>query len=108
MGTFEENLDRVAFAGYHHIQMVGEFKQWSEADWTRILGRLETLKISVDATSGVGAGFAVPGGGDAFLASLKEILPAAKRLGCKQIILLSGRLWTAPRPGASMRHRSRP
>ena len=90
-GTFEENLDRVAMAGYHHVELVGEFKKWSEDDYRRILARMETLKISVDATSGVSPGFADPAGGDAFLAALKDLIPAAKRLQCKQIILLSGK-----------------
>ena len=91
LGTFEENLDRVALAGYHHVELVGEFKQWSEEDYQRIMGRMETLKISVDATSGVSAGFADPSGGAAFLSGLKDLIPAAKRLQCKQIILLSGK-----------------
>ena len=56
LGTFEENLDRVALAGYHHVELVGEFKKWSEEDYKRIMARMETLKISVDATSGVSAG----------------------------------------------------
>jgi hydroxypyruvate isomerase len=90
-GTFEENLERVAQAGYHHVELVGEFKKWSEDDYRRILARMETLKISVDATSGVSSGFADPAGGDAFLAALKGLIPAAKRLQCKQIILLSGK-----------------
>jgi hydroxypyruvate isomerase len=91
MGTFEENLERVAQAGYPHVELVGEFKQWSEDDYRRILARMQALKISVDATSGVSAGFADPAGGDAFLAALKNLIPAAKRLECKQIILLSGK-----------------
>ncbi len=91
LGTFEENLDRVALAGYHHVELVGEFKKWSEDDYHRILARMQTLRISVDATSGVGPGFADPSGGDAFLAALKDLIPAAKRLECKQIILLSGK-----------------
>src|ERR1700748_924995 len=62
LGTFEENLDRVDPAGYHHVYLVGEFKQWSEEDYRRIMGRMETLKISVDATSGVSAGFSDPSG----------------------------------------------
>jgi hydroxypyruvate isomerase len=90
-GTFEENLERVAQAGYHHVELVGEFKKWSEDDYRRILARMETLKISVDATSGVSSGFADPAGGDAFLSALKGLIPAAKRLECKQIILLSGK-----------------
>ena len=90
-GTFEENLERVAQAGYHHVELVGEFKKWSEDDYRRILARMEALKISVDATSGVGPGFADPSGGDAFLSALKGLIPAAQRLQCKQIILLSGK-----------------
>jgi hydroxypyruvate isomerase len=90
-GTFEENLSRVALAGYHHVELTGEFKQWSDEDYKRIMARMETLKISVDATSGVGSGFANPTGGDAFLADLKAIIPTVKRLGAKQIIMLSGK-----------------
>jgi hydroxypyruvate isomerase len=90
-GTFEQNLERVAQAGYHHVELVGEFKKWSEDDYRRILARMEALKISVDTTSGVGPGFADPSGSDAFLSALKDLIPAAKRLGCKQIILLSGK-----------------
>jgi hydroxypyruvate isomerase len=91
LGTFDQNLERVAQAGYHHVELVGEFKKWSEEDYRRILGRMQTLKITVDATSGVGPGFADPSGGDAFLTALKGLIPAAQRLQCKQIILLSGK-----------------
>jgi len=91
LGTFEENLERVALAGYHHVELVGEFKQWSEEDYRRIMARMETLKITVDATSGVGSGFSNPTGLDAFLTDLKALIPAAKRLECKQIIMLSGK-----------------
>jgi hydroxypyruvate isomerase len=91
-GTFDENLERVAQAGYHHVQLVGEFKKWSEDDYRRILARMETLKVSVDATSGVSPGFADPAGGDAFLSALKNLIPAAQRFQCKQIILLSGKV----------------
>ena len=107
LGTFEENLERVAQAGYHHVELVGEFKKWSEDDYRRILARMETLKISVDATSGVGPGFADPSGGDAFLSALKALIPAAKRLQCKQIILLSGKRIEGAPPEASMPHPSR-
>ena len=99
-GTFEENLDKVALAGFHHVELVGEFKTWSDEDYKRILARMDTLKLSVDATSGVTAGFADPGGGDAFLAGLNGIIPAAQRLQCKQIILLSGKVIAGAPAGA--------
>jgi hydroxypyruvate isomerase len=91
LGTFEENLERVAQAGYSHVELVGEFKQWSEDDYRRILARMQALKISVDATSGVSPGFSDPAGTEEFLTALKDLIPAAKRLHCKQIILLSGK-----------------
>ena len=39
-GSFEENLERVAEAGYRHVELVGEFARWSEEDWRRILARM--------------------------------------------------------------------
>jgi hydroxypyruvate isomerase len=98
-GSFEENLERVAQAGYRHVELVGEFMRWSEADWTRILARMQALKITVDATSGVKAGFADPVGRDAFVAELKGFLPTVQRLGCGQIILLSGKRIDGAPPG---------
>jgi hydroxypyruvate isomerase len=90
-GSFDENLERVAEAGYRHVELVGEFTRWSEEDWQRILGRMRSLKITVDATSGMKLGFADPSGGDGFVAELKGLIPTAQRLGCGQIILLSGK-----------------
>src|SRR6185312_1820297 len=48
-GTFEENLARVAEAGYRNVELVGEFRKWSDADWKRILARMKTLGIKVDS-----------------------------------------------------------
>ena len=100
LGTFEENLDKIALAGFHHVELTGEYKTWSDEDYKRILGRMDTLKVSVDAISGVSAGFADPSGGDAFLAGLKGIIPTAQRLQCKQIILLSGKRTEGAAAGA--------
>src|SRR5438270_9331387 len=99
-GSFEENLERVAQAGYRHVELVGEFAQWSAEDWRRILARMQGLKITVDATSGLKAGFADPAGGDAFLAELKGFIPTVQRLGCGQIILLSGKRTDGAAAGA--------
>lgn len=90
-GSFEENLERVAQAGYHHVELVNEYKKWSEEDTRRILARMQALGISVDAMAGMTAGFADPSGGDAFLSELKGVIPVAQRLQAGQIILLSGK-----------------
>jgi hydroxypyruvate isomerase len=102
-GSFEENLERVAQAGYGHVELVGEFVRWSETDWTRILARMQALKINVDATSGIKAGFADPAGGDSFVAELKGFIPTVQRLGCGQIILLSGKRIDGAAPGEQQR-----
>ncbi len=91
LGSFEENLERVAQAGYRHVELVGEYKKWSQEDTSRILARMRALKITVDAMAGMTLGFADPSGGDAFVAELKSLVPVAQRLGCGQIILLSGK-----------------
>jgi hydroxypyruvate isomerase len=90
-GSFEENLERVAQAGYRHVELVGEFARWSAEDWRRIPARMQALKITVDATSGIEAGFADPAGRDAYIAELKRFIPTVERLRCGQLILLSGK-----------------
>jgi hydroxypyruvate isomerase len=99
-GAFEENLERVAQAGYSHVELTGEFRQWSDDDWRRILARMRALNISVDTTSGATGSFADPAGGEAFLAGLKSFIPMAKRLDCKRIIMLSGKRIDGAAPGS--------
>ncbi len=90
-GTFEQNLERVAQAGYNQVELVAEFKGWSPSDMARILARMAALGVTIDAMAGMTLGFADPAGGDAFLAELKTLIPVAHQLACKQIILLSGK-----------------
>ena len=90
IGTFEQNLDRVAQAGYSQVELVSEFKSWAQSDMVRILARMRALGITVDAMAGMTLGFADPTGGDDFLAELKSLIPVANQLACPQIILLSG------------------
>ena len=90
LGTPEENLQRVAAAGYQHVELVDEYQKWSAEDWARVVPKMQALGISVDAMAGVAGGFADPHGTEAYLASLERVIPSAQRLGCKQIILLSG------------------
>jgi len=102
-GSFEENLERVAQAGYRHVELVGEFKKWSEEDTRRILARMQALNISVDATTVMTTGFADPSGGDAFVAELKRSIPVVRGLGCSQIIMVSGGLVEGAAPGVQHR-----
>jgi len=90
-GAFDQNLERVAQAGYKHVELVGEFNKWSDADAARYMAKMKSLGVTVDTTSGMGAPFCDPAGTDNFLAKLKEFLPKVQRIECKRIILLSGK-----------------
>lgn len=90
-GSFEENLERVAQAGYGHVAVGSDFRKWSEDDIRRTLAHMQRLNITMDTLGGMKAGFADPSGGDAFLSELKVQIAGAKRMGCEQLILLSGK-----------------
>jgi hydroxypyruvate isomerase len=90
-GTFEENLERVAHAGYRNVAVGDDFRKWSEEDIQRIRAHMQRLNITMDTLGGMKAGFADPSGGDGFIAELKVQIAGAKRMGCKQLILLSGK-----------------
>ena len=87
---FERRMEMVAEAGYSAIELVDEFKGWSDADFRRVNARKRELKLTFDATAGVWKGIADPGGIDAFVADLTAFVPTAQKLECSDIIVLSG------------------
>jgi hydroxypyruvate isomerase len=87
---FDQRLEKVAEAGYHAVELVNEFKDWSDDDFKRANAKKRALGITFDATAGVWKGIADPGGRDAFLADLKAFFPVADKLECPAIIVLSG------------------
>src|SRR5215471_16675542 len=52
-GSFDENLERVAQAGYRHVELVGESLSWSAAERDRLMAKMAALGITVDATTGM-------------------------------------------------------
>ena len=89
--NFEQRLQVVAEAGYRHVELVDEFRSWTEEEFTRNLALLRSFDLTVDAMAGVRTGFADPETQDKFLTELKALLPVARRFGSPQIILLSGK-----------------
>jgi hydroxypyruvate isomerase len=87
---FDQRLEKVAEAGYHAVELVNEFKDWSDDDFKRANAKKRALGITFDATAGVWKGIADPGGREAFLADLKAFFPVADKLECPAIIVLSG------------------
>jgi hydroxypyruvate isomerase len=87
---FEQRLEKVAEAGYQAVELVHEFKDWSEDDFRRANARKRSLGITFDATAGVWEGIADPSGRNSFLNDLKNFFPIAAKLECPTIIVLSG------------------
>lgn len=88
--SFDRCLEIVAQAGYQGVELVGEFQTWSPDERDRVLARMRSLGLIVDAMSGVKAGFAVPDDSDAFRGQFAKHLHHAKELACERVILLSG------------------
>jgi len=87
---FEQRLEKVAEAGYHAVELVKEFENWTDADFRRANAKKRSLGITFDATAGVWTGIADPRARDKFIADLKNFLPIAEKLECPAIIVLSG------------------
>jgi hydroxypyruvate isomerase len=89
--TAEQAIDLVAGAGYDGFELVDEDKKWSAADVKRVRAHMAQLGIVCDAMSGIDAGFAEPGAADRLASELTARMAQAERLGCRRIILLSGK-----------------
>ena len=88
--SFEQQLEKVAEAGYGAVELVNEFLKWSDEDFRRMNNKKRSLGIIFDATAGVWKGIADPAGRDAFLTDLQNFFPVAHKLECPGVIVLSG------------------
>ena len=87
---FEERLAKVAEAGYRNVELVGEYRDWTEADFAQANLARKRLSIEFDATAGLAHGIADPASRDAFLSDLAKALVPMETLGCPAMIVLSG------------------
>ncbi len=87
----EQAIDLVAGAGYDGFELVDEDKKWSQADGKRIRARMMQLGIVCDAVAGIDTGFAEAGAGQKLADELALRMTHAEQLGCRRIILLSGK-----------------
>ncbi|HVZ83500.1 MAG TPA: TIM barrel protein [Terracidiphilus sp.] len=87
---FEQRLAKVAEAGYRNIELVGEYRDWADADFARANAARRQLGIHFDATAGLKHGVADPAAHDAFLAELRGALKPMETLECPAMIVLSG------------------
>lgn len=87
---FEQRLEKVAEAGYRYVELVGEYKKWSEEDFRRANSKRRELGISFDTTAGLAHGVGDPRERDAFLADLRNELSVMEKIECPSIIVMSG------------------
>ena len=87
---FEERLELVASAGYTNVELVGEYKDWTGADFDRANAARKRLGLRFDATAGLHHGLGDPSVRDTFLTELKDALGPMKTLDCPAMIVLSG------------------
>jgi hydroxypyruvate isomerase len=101
---FEERLEKVAEAGYHAVELVGEYKDWSEEDFRRADRKRRELGITFDVTAGLAHGVGDPKARGAFLADLRQALPAMDKIECRAIIVMSGNV--VPGLSRAVQHQS--
>ena len=87
---FEQRLEKVAEAGYRAVELVGEFKKWSDTDFRNANRKKRELGMVFDATSGINHSLCDPAERDAFVAEVRAMLPVMEQLECSRLIILSG------------------
>ncbi|MHB8652634.1 MAG: hydroxypyruvate isomerase family protein [Terriglobia bacterium] len=87
---FEERLAKVAEAGYKNVELVGEYKRWSEDDFKKALAKKQELGLKFDVTAGLAHGVGDPSARDALLADVRKELPIMERIECPAVIIMSG------------------
>jgi hydroxypyruvate isomerase len=87
---FEQRLERVAEAGYKNVELVGEYDNWTEADFRRANAKRKELGIKFDCTAGLKHSVSVPEHRQPLLDELRRALPVMEKIECPDVILLSG------------------
>jgi len=87
---FEERLARIADAGYRNVELVGEYKDWAAADFTRANAARRRLGLRFDATAGLSHGLCDPATRAVFHDDLRAALGPMETLECPAMIVTSG------------------
>jgi hydroxypyruvate isomerase len=87
---FEQRLERIAEAGYHNVELVGEYDGWTDDEFKRANDKRKELGINFDCTAGLKHGVSVPDHRQSLLDELRHALPIMEKIDCPNMILLSG------------------
>ena len=87
---FEQRLEKVAEAGYRNVELVGEYRKWTPAQFDTAISKQKELGINFDTTAGLKHTVANPADREALLADVRNELPIMERLNCPACIIMSG------------------
>jgi hydroxypyruvate isomerase len=87
---FDQRIEKVAEAGYHAVELVNEYKNFTNEDYARFRAKKRELHLAVDATSGISHSLCDASQRDAFLEEVRAQLPVLEELECNKLIILSG------------------
>jgi hydroxypyruvate isomerase len=87
---FEQRVAKVADAGYHAVELVGEYDGWTADGFARARKQFHQLGIVVDASSGIDRSLCDPAQRETFLQQIRAKLPVLAELECSRLILLTG------------------
>jgi hydroxypyruvate isomerase len=87
---FAERLENVAQAGYTNVELVDEYRQWSEPEFRHAAQVRRRLGITFDASAGVERSLTNPAEREALLVEVRRMLTVLEKLECPALILLSG------------------
>ncbi len=100
----EQRLEKVAEAGYGNVELVGEYKTWSEDEFKRVNAKRKELGIMFDSTAGLKYGVAKPDDHEPLLAAVRAELQYMEKIECPALIILSGNV--VPGMPRQMQHES--
>ena len=88
---FDRCLEIVAQAGYTGAELVGEPDKWSPEDMRRTMDKMNSLGLVFDSMTGGNVTLADPAASAAILRQVTHRIAIAEQLGCRQLILTSGK-----------------
>ncbi len=95
---YVERLEKVAEAGYHSLELVREFENWSDEDFRRAMARKQALDLGFDTLVANyddrvrPVTLVNPNHREGFLADVRSGLVIARRLECPTMIAMSGNI----------------
>lgn len=87
---FEQRLEKIVEAGFTNVELVGEYRKWSEQEFTRNNAKRKELGIKFDTTAGLKHAVGNPNDRQALLADVQKELPVMESLECPAVIVMSG------------------